>query len=314
MPLNMAKQNLDHQVWKLLKDHSLQGKAVVVALSGGADSVALLNSLAKVHGEKLSACYFHHGDASNQDYRDKARLFCESLCHDLGIPFFALKSEAPAQSESDYRVQRYAALKKLMAEKQIEVLATGHHRDDLLETRLLRLIRGSGGQGLQAMDFYEAPLFRPFLQTQKKDLLQYLQTENLEFIEDPTNTDLDPLRNWVRGVWLPQLEERIVGSVDVLARSLETMAFELKSTQNDLLLQNEAYKTQGLQRSFYLTLNQQEQKRLLAQYLFSLGKRDFSQSHIEEVQKRLDNSQKVITFRSAGCEWVINAQQIKVQS
>lgn len=314
MPLNKGKQNLDHQVWKLLKEASLQEKSILVALSGGADSVALLSTLVKTHPGKVFACYFHHGDGANLVYRDQARLFCESLCHDLDVPFFSLKSESPASSEADYRVQRYAAFEKLMLQKSLEVLATGHHRDDLLETRLLRLIRGSGGQGLQAMSIYEAPIFRPFLQTQKKELLQYLQVEELGFAEDPTNTDLDPLRNWIRGSWLPQLEERSAGANDVLARSLETMAFELQQTQNDLLLQNEAYKTQGLQRSFYLTLSHREQKRLLAQYLFSLGKRDFSQSHLEEIQKRLDNSQKVITFRSAGCEWLINAQQIKVQS
>lgn len=314
-----AKQDLDHQVWKQVRQHSLQNKKILVALSGGTDSTALLRILSKIHKkELLGACYFHHGEDSNEDYRKEAQVFCEKLCKKLGVAFHTLKSSELAKSEAQYRDLRYQALKRLMVDEKFEVLATGHHRDDLLETRLLRLIRGTGAQGLQAMESFKDQTFRPLLEVTKKELKKYLREEKIRTFEDPTNASLDPLRNWLREEWLKPLEKRQRGAVASLARSLETIAQEISSqgvgAGSDLLSQNESYKTQGLSRSFYLTLSPFEQRRMLAQYMFTLGKKDFSQSQLEEIQKRLDKSQKVITFKVSGCEWEVNAEQIKVQS
>jgi tRNA(Ile)-lysidine synthase len=182
----------------------------------------------------------------------------------------------------------------------------------------MRLIRGTGAQGLQAMSVYKDATFRPFLEVTKKELKKYLRVEKLRTFEDPTNTSLDPFRNWIREEWLKSLEKRQKGAAASLARSLEIVAQEISassgSASSDLLSHNEAYKTHGLSRAYYLTLSPFDQRRLLAQYLFSLGKRDFSQSQLEEIQKRLDKSQKVITFKVSGSHWEINAQQIKVQS
>ncbi|KYG65345.1 tRNA(Ile)-lysidine synthetase [Bdellovibrio bacteriovorus] len=316
MKLKRAKQDLDHHVWKLVKTHSLNEKKILVALSGGTDSVALLRVLSKIHKkELLGACYFHHGEDSNQEYRKEAQIFCEKLCTKLGIEFFPLKSSVLAKSEAEYRELRYEALTRLMKEQGFQILATGHHRDDLLETRLLRLIRGTGSQGFQAMHVLKDDKFRPFLEITKRELKKYLREEKLRIFEDPSNDKLDPLRNWIREDWLKALEKRSRGAASSLARSLETIALEMENRAwGDLLSQNEAYKTQGLSRGFYLTLSPFEQKRLLAQYLFALGKKDFSQSHLEEIQKRLDKSQKVITFKVGGCHWEVNAEQIKVQS
>lgn len=316
MKLTRVKQDLDHHVWKQIKQHSLQDKKILVALSGGTDSVALLRTLTKVHKkELLGACYFHHGEDSNQEYRKEAQVFCEKLCKKLGVSFFTMHAPQLAKSEAEYRELRYEAVERLRKEEGFDLLATGHHRDDLMETRLLRLIRGTGAQGFAAMHVLQSGLFRPLLDVSKKELKKYLREEKLRSFEDPSNLSLDPLRNWLREEWLKSLEKRSRGGVAALARSLETIALEIENRPwGDLLSQNEAYKTQGLLRSFYLTLSPFEQKRLLAQYLFSLGKRDFSQAHLEEIQKRLDKSQKVITFKVGGCYWEVNAEQIKVQS
>nr|BFD66789.1 hypothetical protein HAGR004_18110 [Bdellovibrio sp. HAGR004] len=316
MKLTRAKQDLDHHVWKLIKLHGLKDKKILVAVSGGTDSVALLRTLTKVHKkELLGVCYFHHGEDSNQEYRKEAQVFCEKLCKKLAVDFYPLKASQLAKSEAEYRDLRYEALERLKKEQGFEIVAAGHHRDDLLETRLMRLIRGTGAQGFTAMHVLRDGLFRPFLEISKRELKKYLREEKLRSFEDPSNESLDPLRNWVREDWLKALEKRSRGSTAALARSLETIAQEIENRPwGDLLSQNEAYKSQGLQRAFYLTLSLFEQKRLLAQYLYSLGKKDFSQSHLEEIQKRLDKSQKVITFKVAGCQWEVNAEQIKVQS
>lgn len=360
MSLSKAKQDLEHHVWKLIKHHSLQDKKFLVALSGGVDSVALLCVLSKIHKkESIGACYFHHGEDSNQEYRNGALVFCENLCKQMNVRFYPVRStevsssvfssdeiakskskvnanakvsgviESPirlktpgesltklsSKSEEFYRELRYAALSRVMKTEKFDLLSTAHHRDDLLETRMLRLIRGSGAQGIQAMHILKERMFRPFLEITKDELKTYLREEKVQAFEDPSNDTLDPLRNWLRQKWFKDLETRSPGGLSALARSLETIAQELESRPwGELLACNESYESQGLSRSFYLSLSLFEQKRLLAQYLYSLGKRDFSQAHLEEIQKRLDKSQKVITFKVGGCHWEVNAGQIKVQS
>lgn len=310
------KQNLDHEVWKILKEHDLQSKKILIAFSGGVDSTALVRVLSKIHKPTLlGLCYFHHGDDSNREYREKAQVFTEKFAKKIGLPYFTIKTSELAKSEAQYRELRYEALDKLMKQEGFTVLATGHHSDDLLETRLLRLIRGTGAQGMQAMHIYKAPLFRPFLEVGKSELKKYLRAEKIRAFEDPSNESLDPLRNWIRQDWLKALEKKSRGVTRSLSRSLETIARDLESSSwGELLRQNEDFKSQGLSRAFYLTLTPHEQRRMLAQYLFALGKKDFTQAHLEEIQKRLDNSKKVITFKVGGCEWEINAEQIKVQS
>lgn len=296
----------------------MTSKGVLVALSGGVDSVALLKTLSIVHEDKVMAAYYHHGESHNSAYRDQARMFCQNLCSDLGVPFFSLTSPAleslQAESEEAYRHRRYQVLEDCLRKNNLSVLALGHHRDDLLETRLMRLIRGTGLQGLKAMEILKGAHFRPLLENSKSELQAYVISCGLTFVEDPTNSSLDPFRNWIRQQWLPALEARQEGASASLARSLETIASEVAggSGLEGNLLQSES-KEQGLSRAFYLTLSESQQRRLLAQYLYLLGKRDFSRSHLEEIQKRLDNSQKVITFKVGGCLWNINAEQIKVQ-
>ena len=259
----------------------------------------------------------------------KRNFFCKNLCAKLGVEFFPLKIKKVSVSEAALRDQRYQALRQCLQDQQLDILALAHHRDDLLETRLLRLIRGTGGQGFAAMHTLEMPLFRPLLDFFKADLEAYLKSEKLRFLKDPSNDSLDPMRNWLREKWLKPLEKKQKGSLVSLARSLETLASEVSSSEkSDLLRQNAAFLSQDpkevaktdpkgiaaidLSRSFYLSLNPTEQGRLLAQYLHSRGKKDFSQSHLQEIRKRLDKEQKDLTFRVAGCNWFVNAEQIKV--
>lgn len=310
------KQDLDHSVWKLLKQQDLTQKKFLVAFSGGIDSLALLCILRKILPiDSLGACYFHHGEGSNQEYRDKAEKFCRETCEAWGISFYSLKTSKKLKTEAQYREHRYEALRSLKSKQGYDLIATAHHRDDLLETRILRLIRGTGGQGLEAMNVCAGDLVRPLLEMSKSELSEYLKKEKLRGVNDPSNRDLDPLRNWLRGRWLKALERHQPGSLKSLSRSLQTIAGELQQQAwGDLLSLNESYGESGIHRGFYLTLKAAEQRRLLAQYLFALGKRDFSQAQLEEIQKRLDKSQNVITFKVGGCQWEVNAQQIKVQS
>lgn len=310
------KRDFDHRLWKLLKSRHLEKKKFLIALSGGVDSVALLAAFAKVLPRaQLAAAYVHHGktkSAIQKKYRRQAGELCRKLCADLDIEFYFLEVESKTNSEAELRTLRYDSLRKCRSANDFNFIALAHHRDDLLETRLLRLIRGTGAQGLQAMRIQDEDLFRPLLDFFKVELEEYLRAEKIKFLKDPSNKSDDPMRNWLRRSWLSSLEKKQKGGKAVLARSLDTLAEELSVSQGDLLQRNEAFSSQALSRAFYLSLNPTEQIRLLAQYLLARGKRDFSQSHLEEIRKRLDKVQNDLTFRVASCNWHINAEQIKV--
>lgn len=298
---------LDHHLWHQLKTHQLHEKKIIVALSGGIDSLALAQAFYKVLGpDSVAIAHFHHGGPS--PYRQKAQDFCKQWAQEKGLDFLTAKwSGKSLPSEAAMRAERYRFLLKLVEEKKGQVVATAHHLEDVLETRLIRLLRGTGPQGLGAMKYYRAPLFRPFLNVSKKSLSLYLNKEKQEAVMDPSNQDLSYLRNWIRNCWLPQLEEKQPGAGQRLAQSLESMVLALGSLSLPMPV------AEPVSRGQFLALVESEQKRWLAGQMLQMGQSDFTQFHLEEIRRRLTGAPKVHTFKVAGCQWHINAQQIRVQ-
>jgi tRNA(Ile)-lysidine synthase len=207
------------------------------------------------------------------------------------------------------RESRYQFLLKVAEKKQIPVIATAHNSEDVLETRLMRLIRGTGPQGLKAIQIYRPPFFRPFLKISRHEIELYISKENLKPLTDPSNKDNRYLRNWLRTVWLPQLEAKRPGGKKVLARSFDSIVEQL-----DIILhRQESLSSDKLNRGEFLAMAESEQKRRLAAALLHLGQKNFTQFHLEEIRKRVVESPKNNSFRVAGCQWQVNAQQIQVQ-
>ena len=105
-----VKNKLEHEIWKKLKEHELVRKKILVSLSGGIDSVALLAVLHSAIGSQLSAFYFHHGENENQDYRHQALEFNQKLCASLNVQFYTVKNFDFVKSEAGLREKRYRAL------------------------------------------------------------------------------------------------------------------------------------------------------------------------------------------------------------
>ncbi|MET0556327.1 MAG: tRNA lysidine(34) synthetase TilS [Vicinamibacteria bacterium] len=210
------------------------GSTIVSALSGGADSVALLHALsveAGPRGFRLLAAHLDHrlrdGSAADADA-------CRALCASLGVPLRTAEADVPARARRDgdgieqaARLERHAFLRQVRQEEGAAVVALAHTRDDQAETLLLRLLRGAGRRGLGAMRTRVRGLWRPLLPVSRADVLAHLAAAGLGWREDPSNRDLRFARNRVRHELLPYLEEHFNPHVRAtLARSAGVLADE----------------------------------------------------------------------------------------
>ncbi len=188
--------------------------AVLLGLSGGADSVALCHELVKLREDGfLSAVYaghLHHGIRGGSADMDTA--FCRELCQQLGVPLTVELADVPAYGaahgetlEQAARTVRYGFLQRLAEKVGAQWIATAHHQEDQAETVLLHLLRGCGVSGLAGMRKRTGNLIRPLLDTSKQDIRAYLKHTGLCWREDETNDEDCCTRNRIRHNVMPQL-------------------------------------------------------------------------------------------------------------
>lgn len=305
--------DLEHQIYKKIKAYDLLQKKFLLAVSGGLDSMALIEVFCNLKLQKnIAVLHFHHGDFDNQKYRDLAHSKVADFCKLKNISFFSEKSDKNLKSEDDFRLARRHFFKKHASADSL--LVTGHHLDDVLETRLIKMIRGVGFEGLKAFSEYNNNIFRPFFNFSKADILEYAKLHNITWQDDPSNLDTKYLRNWIRQTWLPALDEKQNGGVQNLAKSLDRLldietAVET-AAELHILKDGELIK---VDRMWYFSLSTKDQLKTLAKCLMSLRKTDFTTGQLAEINKRLDKNQKEHIFELIGLKWVINAQQIMVR-
>lgn len=188
---------------------------VIVALSGGLDSVVLLHLSNQYQRQnpsfQLLAHNVNHGLSANAEAWG---VFCSTLCLQWSIDFIASKVSIQNQPRTSLealaRDARYASFKEKMCEN--DVILTGHHQDDQLESVLLALKRGSGSTGLQGIRSYQSfdkgYLLRPLLIFSRQQLADYAQRYQLHWIEDESNQDQQFDRNFIRKTISPLLKQR----------------------------------------------------------------------------------------------------------
>jgi len=181
----------------------------VVAVSGGVDSVALLDMLSHVGGHEIIVAHFDHG--IREDSADDA-AFVGKLAQQYGYVFETVREElGKSASEELARDRRYAFLRQV-AKKHHARIVTAHHADDVVETIAINLHRGTGWRGVAVLD---SDIVRPLLATSKATLLEYAKQHNLEWHQDSTNASDAYLRNRLRGA-VASLDD--VKKADLLAR------------------------------------------------------------------------------------------------
>jgi len=207
----------------------LENKNIVVALSGGMDSVVLLHYLKTNFNLNLRAVHCNHHLSGYCDDWDK---FCSDLCESLNVEYSSIDIflENMTNLEEIARKKRYHSLSSVL--KKDEILCTAHHMDDQSETILLQLLRGSGVAGLSSMP-KERPLgkglhFRPFLNLTKSQVIEYAAKHKLQWIEDDSNVNIDFRRNFLRLEIIPKLSSVYKSVASSLSRSARHQSKALK--------------------------------------------------------------------------------------
>lgn len=185
----------------------------IVAVSGGVDSVVLLNVLSNTDDMDLIVAHFDHG-IRNESRQDA--IFVANQAKKYVLPFVT-KSEklGPNTSESKARERRYAFLESVMNEYSADAIVTAHHQDDAIETAIINLLRGTNRKGLTSLDS-SFRIKRPMLDTTKDEILDYAKQKSLKWREDETNQDDKYLRNSVRKKLKKMPESEKLKLIDII--------------------------------------------------------------------------------------------------
>jgi tRNA(Ile)-lysidine synthase len=202
------------------------GKRICAAVSGGADSTAMLHMLkeaAQKDGFVLQAVNCEHGIRGENSLADTR--FVQELCAKWEIPLFCFSADCPKEAKEDKvsletaaRAFRYRSFQTLLKEGKTDYIALAHHADDEAETVLFRLCRGASLSGAKGMGFSCGAFLRPLLDMTKTEILSYVREHGLPYREDETNFALDATRNKLRLQVLPLLNEAIPAASASLTR------------------------------------------------------------------------------------------------
>ncbi len=208
------------------------GDRILAAVSGGADSVCMLhilNRLKSTMGFELFCAHLNHG--LRGEAADNDEKFVTELCRELGVKFFAKKVNVDELAKTEKltveeagRKARYDFFAELSRKHKLNKIATAHNQNDNAETVLMRIIRGTGIDGLSGIPHTrEDGVIRPVLDISRSEIEEYCKKNNLEFCTDATNADNDYTRNKIRNQLIPYIEREFNPAFcDALSRLAET--------------------------------------------------------------------------------------------
>lgn len=231
------------------------GAGVLVALSGGADSVALLRVLCSLRdgmGLRLAALHVHHG-IREEAQRDAC--FCSKLCEECQVEFYCEYADVPAIAEEQGlsveeagRKVRYALFEQYKEKLKLDVIAVAHHQNDTAETMLFQLFRGSGLKGLAGIPIRRGDIIRPLMGVTRNEIEEYLQSIGQSYVTDETNLSDAYTRNKIRHHILPLAEEVSTGAIEHMvsaAGQLREIADYLDAQATEFIREHGSFQDTG---------------------------------------------------------------------
>ena len=298
------RSTFEKKVEAFMKKQNLAdpGDRVLIGLSGGADSVCLLTvlrELADTFSLSLGAFHVNHGIRGTEADRDET--FSRELCEGFGIPFYSVKVSVPELAkerqtglEETGRQVRYETAERLATEHGYDKIALAHHRNDVAETLLFHLFRGSSVSGLASIPAKRDRIIRPLLSCEREEIERYLAERSLSYCTDTTNGETEYTRNKIRHRIVTVAKEDInAGAVRHMAEIAEDCAElcdYLEAETEKLCVKAEV--SEG-KLSFPVSLLAKEhavlQKRAIHRLIGEVAgsKRDITREHVEAVRELL---------------------------
>lgn len=283
----------------------------IVAVSGGIDSVVLLDMLFQHKNLQLIVAHFDHGI---RDDSAKDAQFVRELAESYGLAFEAERTELGKQaSESDARKARYNFLRKIFNQYKADAIITAHHQDDTIETSMINILRGTGRRGLTSLR--DRPgLLRPLLSVPKQEIINYAQTHSLSWREDSTNTDKKYLRNKLRhdvvAKMSPENRQAWLKIIDFARTNNEKLDTEVQQ-----LLRKGLHKNQlVLSRQWFIKLPHDVCREIIHSILARAGAKDVDKKTVERLVvqvKTLPNGKKL---QAGGVEIFLTKRSARFKS
>lgn len=250
----------------------------VLAVSGGVDSVALLDMLRREPGLRLVVAHFDHG-IREDSHLDRSHV--QGLAKQYGLPFvFDEGRLGPAASEATARDARYAFLRRVRDMVNAQAIITAHHQDDLLETAIINMLRGTGRKGLTSLASRN-DVVRPLLKVPKSYLIAYAQDQGLAWRDDPTNQDVTYLRNHVRHNIMTKFDAEARAKMLGLLEQLESTNRALDEALSGELERNAP--EGAIDRSWFTYLPHDTAREIMAGWLRAQGIADFGSKTLERL-------------------------------
>lgn len=282
------------------------GEVIGVGVSGGSDSMSLLHYLAGVQEEldfEVVAIHINHG--IREESRDEEE-FVMTKCRELGVRAYKFKINSPKIAkekneslETAAREGRYDIFKSLIQRGVVDKIALAHHESDQAETILMHIFRGSGIAGARGMEPIRDGIYiRPMLNVSKKEIMNYVLDNNIDYVQDNSNFDNGYNRNFIRNIVLPQICERWPGAESGIVSFGRTVSEDDDFINNyvqdsDVVYDDEIAKIPLT----YFTYPTSVLNRLLIKIFKRVGiKKDFEKKHIEmitDLAKKGENGNRV---------------------
>lgn len=295
-----SQKNLYQQFVDFVAENELikSGDRVVVAVSGGADSVCLfylLLEFAKEHDTDLIVAHYNHSMRGREAIRDEK--FVRELAEKEGVSFVCERAaKGQIKGEESARNYRYNFLEKIRGERGGDWISVAHNKNDLAETLLLNLVRGVGIRGLKSIPAKRDRIIRPLLFAKRSEIEKYLRDRKIGFCHDKTNDSPAFSRNFFRQSILPQLEKvnpRVIDSLErtaKIAQSYDDFVSSVAASEIEKISRKEGGVI-VIERKKFIKLSpviQSEIVRILAEK-FNY-KTDFSSTHVEEILELIKNN------------------------
>ena len=311
--------NFEQKVKRFIEKYHMlsEGAGVLVGLSGGADSVALLEVLCALREHwklRIAAVHVHHG-VRQEAWQDVE--LCKNLCAEKEIAFYCEYADVPKLArewglsvEEAGRKVRYMLFKKYRQQLELDFIAVAHHQNDQAETMLFQLFRGSGLRGLSGIPVQRGCIIRPLAGVSRLEIEEYLESRQQDYVVDATNLTDVYTRNKIRQHILPLAEEIAPGAIENMNRA----GAQLREIQEFMQEQAESFLEKNSQReqnsealhiqvAALKAVHPALQKAVIMTAIEQAfhSRRDITEKHVEAIRDLLNKGgEKVVNLPKAG--------------